>query len=108
MKHTSCGLVNGMIAIARPSAGIAPFQNALNQGSFQNAPLFNNLNSGTYTLKVKDATGCQLSKTLIINASVPARIVDTTLTVCDNFRLGDTLLTTSGTYRRLGWVATAM
>jgi hypothetical protein len=55
MKHTSCGLVNGMIAITRPSAGIAPFQYALNQGSFQNAPLFNNLNSGTYTLKVKDS-----------------------------------------------------
>ncbi|MEN9612540.1 MAG: hypothetical protein RLZZ628_3354, partial [Bacteroidota bacterium] len=98
LVHTTCGLSNGTINITPPNAGT--LQYALNNGSFQSAPLFNNLNSGNYTVKIKDATGCQISKPLIINASIAARIVDTTLTVCNNFQLGDTVLTTSGTYRR--------
>jgi hypothetical protein len=46
------------IQIASISGGTGNYQYALNNGSWQTATVFNNLNFGTHTISVKDDLGC--------------------------------------------------
>lgn len=53
----TCGLVNGTIT-ATGSGGTPPLTYNLNNGTFQSSGAFTGLTAGTYTILVKDATGC--------------------------------------------------
>lgn len=57
---TSCaGVSNGTITIAVPSNGTGPYQYSINGGTtFQASNIFNGLAAGSYTVVVKDVTGC--------------------------------------------------
>ena len=68
--NADCGQPNGAIAVAIPGA-LATWQYSLNGGAFQATPLFSNLGSGTYSVAVKDASGCrsEQSVTLASNAA---------------------------------------
>lgn len=76
----SCnGGTNGAIT-ATPDNGSAPFQYALNGGSYQSSNTFNGLAANTYTVTIKDAFGCiaaPISVTVTQPAvlSVPAPVV---------------------------------
>ncbi|WP_373553581.1 gliding motility-associated C-terminal domain-containing protein [Haliscomenobacter sp.] len=58
----SCNEANGAFT-AQASNGRAPYEYALNNGSFQSAGRFGNLAAGTYTVSVRDANGCTASTT---------------------------------------------
>lgn len=67
-----CGQTNGTIAVAIP--GSANYQYRLNGGTFQASPSFAGLGPGTYTVAVKDETGCQTEQSVTVVASVAPTI----------------------------------
>ncbi len=58
--NSLCLTNNGSITVS-PSSGKAPYQFALNEGSFGSVGSFSNMKDGSYTVKVKDAEGCVIS-----------------------------------------------
>jgi gliding motility-associated-like protein len=54
------GQSNGSI-IVTASNGIAPYSYSINGGGFQVSNTFNNLAAGSYTITVKDASGCTVT-----------------------------------------------
>lgn len=53
------GEITGAIQIANVQGGLPPYQYALDNGSFQENGLFQNLPSGTYSLTIQEANGCE-------------------------------------------------
>lgn len=69
VSATKCGLVNGSINVTA-SGGTAPYSYSINNGvSYQGSPQFNNLNSGNFTITIKDANNCTVSVPAVVNAS---------------------------------------
>lgn len=52
---------NGKIATAG-IGGVKPYTYAINEGPFQNSGVFNGLPPGLYTIRIKDAMGCEISR----------------------------------------------
>ena len=82
--NTVCSKPNGSI-IATGGNGEPPYQNSINGTDFQTAGLFNNLDTGMYTLYVKDAAGA-VRDTIISISGTPGLTESVTLTdaSCDN------------------------
>lgn len=84
----TCGLANGSIFVESIDGGIAPFEYALNQGTFAaiNSVPFTlpNLNGGNYALTVRDANGCviNVSQNLNQHPGPSALILETTSAIC--------------------------
>ncbi len=55
---STCVASDGSISISA-SNGQAPYSYSINGGDFNSNPVFTNLATGTYTLTVKDANGCE-------------------------------------------------
>ncbi|MFN7325229.1 MAG: gliding motility-associated C-terminal domain-containing protein [Chitinophagales bacterium] len=70
--HPDCtGPYSGQLAIQQSSGGVAPYEFGLNQ-HFSNLSSFENLYQGPYSLSLKDANGCTLSKQdTLIAALIP-------------------------------------
>lgn len=69
VSATKCGLVNGSINVTA-SGGTAPYSYSINNGvSYQGSPQFNNLNSGNFTITIKDTHNCTVSVPAVVNAS---------------------------------------
>lgn len=64
VTNPDCGQTNGRIAVALPNQ--ANWQYSLNGGAFQATPSFASLGPGTYTVAVKDATGCQSEQSVAL------------------------------------------
>jgi len=66
ITHISCNnKTDGSITI-NATEGVSPYQYALNTSPYTNNPTFNNLGAGTYTLNVRDASGCTFQTTATI------------------------------------------
>ncbi|AKD03542.1 hypothetical protein PKOR_10875 [Pontibacter korlensis] len=65
----TCGKNNGAIVVTSVSGGTAPYTYSLDGTSFQTSASFNNLAAGKYTVVVKDAEGCTLTKKQLIENS---------------------------------------
>jgi hypothetical protein len=63
-----CGATNSIIT-ANAAKGTAPFEYALDGGSYQTDNTFN-VKAGTYKISAKDATGCTTETTLIVKQTV--------------------------------------
>lgn len=61
VQADSCGVGNGAIAID-VEGGLLPYQYALNGGALADAPQFNGLQGGAYTVRVIDGRGCSVSQ----------------------------------------------
>ena len=62
----NCGKSDGTITIPSVTGGVAPYLYSLNGGFIQKNNVFTALDSGTYTLVIKDVNGCIFSDTAII------------------------------------------
>ncbi|NRD20017.1 T9SS type B sorting domain-containing protein [Winogradskyella eckloniae] len=51
-------LENGTITVTNETGGTAPYTYSLDGVNFQTSPVFNNLSDGTYTIIIKDSSGC--------------------------------------------------
>lgn len=54
----TCGATDGQIVVNTMDGGTAPYQYALNTGTFQASNTFSNLGAGVYSVNVTDADGC--------------------------------------------------
>lgn len=80
----TCNQSNGTIT-AFGNGGAAPLQYSINGNTFQPGNVFNGLAAGTYTVTVKDATGCTRTVTVTVaNAAAPTVTATTTNAVCGN------------------------
>jgi hypothetical protein len=66
--NADCGNNNGTIT-ANVTAGIAPYQYSINGSTYQNSQFFTGLVGGSYTLTVKDASGCTNAVIISISSS---------------------------------------
>jgi hypothetical protein len=64
---SSCSGTNGVIT-ATSTGGVAPLQYSINGVTYQASNIFSGLAAGTYTVYVKDANGCIVTKQAIITA----------------------------------------
>lgn len=62
----TCGNANGTIT-ATGSGGVAPLTYSIDGINFQSSGLFTGLVPGTYTVSVKDATGCTNTRTILVS-----------------------------------------
>ena len=95
------GASTGQITVgaAPASAWIAPLDYSINNGAFQSSNVFNNLPVGTYTIKIKDATGCIDSLIVDIIQAFPDLQITNTVTVngsCTGTLDGSITLTATG------------
>jgi SprB repeat len=68
----TCTANNGSITVIA-GAGTAPYTYNINGGIYQTNDVFNNLAAGTYTVSVRDATGCVNTAVVILTApSLPS------------------------------------
>lgn len=71
---TTCGLTNGFLSVSVSTGATFPVTYSLlgpSPVAFQFSGDFPNLQSGNYTLKVTDGSGCQQSKAIYISPSNP-------------------------------------
>lgn len=64
---SSCSINNGIIT-ATATGGVAPLQYSINGVLYQGSNVFTGLGTGTYTVYVKDASGCIVTKQATITA----------------------------------------
>ena len=98
LKTTSprCGQSTGEIAIAA-TGGTGALRYSLDGTAFQNQPLFQNMPGGNYTVRVRDAKGCEASKavSLPVSFSVGIASVVATPATCGKTN-GSLIVMTSG------------
>jgi hypothetical protein len=67
--NAGCQTSNGSITVI-PADGIGPYSFKINESEFQQDSTFNNLSAGTYSVVVKDATGCESAQSVQIKSGV--------------------------------------
>ncbi len=79
----ACGNTNGTIT-ATGTGGITPYQYSINGGTtYQTSNVFTGLAPGTYTITIRDNTGCTNIVTVtVIAAGAPIAAATTTATAC--------------------------
>lgn len=79
---TSCGEFNGEIQIT--AMGTGDLEYSLDGVNFQNTAIFANLNGGSYTATVKDATGCTstLSSFIASSEAISIQNISTSAATC--------------------------
>ncbi|MBS1510402.1 MAG: hypothetical protein JST86_06170 [Bacteroidetes bacterium] len=92
--QTSCGSSSGVV-VANGTGGVPPLQYSIDGITYQALNIFVNIAAGTYTVYVKDATGCIAAQTVTVNPSVTGTPVPTDIT----FTIRDVLACTGGTGR---------
>ncbi|WP_187262963.1 T9SS type B sorting domain-containing protein [Pontibacter beigongshangensis] len=79
-QAATCGAPNGQVMISDIVGGTAPFSYSSNGTAFQASPVFEALAAGAYTLTVKDANGCVVSRSIAVgNIAGPAELVLTSM-----------------------------
>ena len=90
ISQPTCAGKDGSLTI-QTTGGIAPISYSIDGGAFQNSPTFSGLSPGTYTVTARDANGCQISTTAILNnpaaGLVNAQITTTNPTLCPGSNL---------------------
>ena len=79
----ACGNSNGSVSVV-VMGGNEPLQYRMNNGALQNAPVFNNLLPGEYTITVIDAGNCEGSTTVEVWEEIIAFTAGTNGYTCDN------------------------
>ncbi|WP_076670043.1 gliding motility-associated C-terminal domain-containing protein [Pontibacter indicus] len=81
----SCADNDGSITAGAVTGGVAPYTYSINGTTFQTGTTFSGLASGSYTLSVKDANGCIVTRAVTINKNIPTNFATTTISAtCGN------------------------
>lgn len=64
----ACANLNGSIT-ATGSGGVAPLQYSINGTTYQSSPLFSGLAAGSYSVSVKDASGCIATTSVVVGST---------------------------------------
>jgi large repetitive protein len=75
----SCADNDGSITAGSVTGGVAPYTYSINGTSFQAGTTFTGLASGSYTLTVRDANGCTVTRAVTINKNIPTTFASTTI-----------------------------
>jgi len=96
---TSCSVPNGTITITSETGGTAPYQYSKDGINFQATNVFTNLAAGSYTIRVRDASGCSFSRVVVISAPAgfTATLATTNETSCRAVDGSITVSVTGGT-----------
>lgn len=78
--NSTCGNANGGTLVTASGGSGSGYQYSLNGGTFTTSGNFTNLTSGTYYVRVKDGTGCEIMVTITINDSNGPTITSTSHT----------------------------
>ena len=90
-----CNNVNGTIT-ANGNGGLAPLQFSINGVTFQPGNIFTGLGAGTYTVTVKDASGCtNIVSVTVASVGGPTASATSTASAC-NVNTGTITITASG------------
>ena len=65
--NTTCGAANGTITIGATTGGTGPFTYSFNSSAFTSTTSYTALAAGTYSIVVKDASGCTFSTSITVN-----------------------------------------
>ena len=68
-SETGCKATTGQITVA-VAGGTGPFSYQVNGGASASTPSFTNLASGTYSVKVTDASGCSVTQSVKVTTTV--------------------------------------
>jgi len=49
-----------------PTGGVSPYSYSLNTGAFQSSNVFTNVAAGTYTVNIRDANGCTITRSITV------------------------------------------
>lgn len=67
--NAGCGTSNASLTVNADN-GTPPYQYKLGTGSFSETNTFSNLSAGDYTVVVRDATGCEISRNVDVKSGV--------------------------------------
>lgn len=89
---------HGFIGITGVTGGTAPYEYALDGGTYSSTSTFGNLAPDSYTVSIKDANGCITNKVFEITEPDPlaAQIATINQVLCAGSNTGAITLTTSG------------
>ncbi|MDI9881107.1 SprB repeat-containing protein [Flectobacillus longus] len=69
--NSGCAGVNSGSINVLTNGGQEPFSYSLNNGAFQSSNIFSSLAPGSYTIKVRDASGCESTISAIVSGNSP-------------------------------------
>ncbi len=94
-----CDLNNGKLAILSVTDGLRDYEYQIGSSAFQTDTVFSGLDSGAYTLQVRDANGCELDTVFTIDYLVAPTLSvdDSTLLSCFQSNDGDITVSATGT-----------
>ncbi|SDK60772.1 gliding motility-associated C-terminal domain-containing protein [Catalinimonas alkaloidigena] len=98
LRQPNCNGDSAFFAVSS-TGGVAPYQYALNGGTFGSDSIFTNLTAGSYEVIVQDANGCvdTLRNVVIDNASpIAMTLVSTTQLTCDGNADGEIVVSVTG------------
>jgi|GEM_PF-5511628 len=81
-EKDSCGQGKGAVYLGAVTGGVAPYEYAFASGGFSSNTNYPGLNSGTYTITVKDAAGCIYTTSATVGGS--PGITDVSFTVVND------------------------
>lgn len=68
---SNCNVGTGSINVDSVIGGVSPFTYSIDLGTYSSSPVFTGLMPDSYNVKVKDSTGCVLSKAITVNPINP-------------------------------------
>lgn len=67
VQAATCGKPNGILTVTGVTGGTAPYSFSRDGLNFQASPTFSGLAAGTYSIRVKDASGCSYAESFQVN-----------------------------------------
>jgi hypothetical protein len=72
---SACATPTGTITIGATTGGTAPYTYSVNGGAYSATASYSGLAAGTYTVSVKDASGCIFTTTIVVGTVAPPTAV---------------------------------
>lgn len=94
----SCpGVSNGTITVTADAGSTAPYQYALNGGTYQSSNIFNGVNEGAHNVTILDANGCTTANiSVTVSAGAPITgVIEGVNTTCPGVNDGSVTLTSA-------------